>query len=152
MELKCVLLVVRKLKSFNKVHFLKSDLIIVYLLFGFFSAIQDFKRMHPDPYNSTLYRATVESSTPMLFVQTFTRKEVIPIYHVSTFNEEHDVTAYDDDDDEEENEENDDLVWIIFSRLSSRENLICCFSGPFGSSISQQRVLRSWKGKEASTS
>ncbi len=64
--------------------------------------------MHSDPYNSTLYRATVESSTPMLFVQTFSRKEVIPIYHVSTFNEEHDATAYDDE--EEENEENEDYV------------------------------------------
>ncbi len=68
--------------------------------------------MHSDPYNSTLYRATVESSTPMLFVQTFSRKEVIPIYHVSTFNEEHDITAYDDD--AEVNEENEDYVRYKF--------------------------------------
>jgi len=67
--------------------------------------------MHSDPYNSTLYKATVESSTPMLFVQTFSRKEVIPIYHVATFREEHDATAYDDEDeDENENEENNEFV------------------------------------------
>ena len=40
--------------------------------------------MNADPYNSTVFKFGVAASTPVLFVQTYEKKEVIPLYHVQT--------------------------------------------------------------------
>ena len=47
-----------------------------------FSKIADFEWLNADPYNSTLYKFVVASPTPVIFVQTYIKKEVIPLYHV----------------------------------------------------------------------
>ncbi len=48
------------------------------------SKLDEFETLNSDPYNSTMYKFAVASSTPVLFVETFERKEVIPLYHVQT--------------------------------------------------------------------
>ena len=52
------------------------------MLFFICSKIDEFEAFNSDPYNSTLYRFAVASPTPVLFIQTYEKKEVIPLYQV----------------------------------------------------------------------
>ena len=53
----------------------------------FFSKVDEFETLNADPYNSTLFKFAVYSSTPVLFLQTYEKKEVIPLYQVPTFRQ-----------------------------------------------------------------
>jgi hypothetical protein len=55
-------------------------------IFSFASKIDEFEALNSDPYNSTLYRFAVASPTPVVFIQTYEKKEVIPLYQVQMPN------------------------------------------------------------------
>ena len=56
-------------------------------LLVFSSKVDEFETLNADPYNSTLFKFAVYSSTPVLFLQTYEKKEVIPLYQVPTFRQ-----------------------------------------------------------------
>jgi hypothetical protein len=76
------------------------------------SKLDEFETLNSDPYNSTMYKFAVASSTPVLFVETFERKEVIPLYHVQTTR----------DDAWAEVDENNDEVTIKIKYFFNRKN------------------------------
>ena len=65
--------------------------------------MDEFETLNADPYNSTLFKFGVAASNPVLFVQTYEKKEVIPFYHVQTTKDEvpgSDLAGDEDADDE----------------------------------------------------
>lgn len=76
----------------------------------FYSGSEDFNFFNAGPYNSTLYRFTISSSTPVIFVQTYSKKEVIPLYHIISPIGGADINEENIGDDEDEDDDNNNVV------------------------------------------